>query len=134
MITKEQAMSLEHYSILYHVGLKNKDGTAIRVRVNGQCKTWKTRPKEFRLPVKHGLYGYYAITHRNAHEWLLYDPTIMSEGRIKQLAAGLGMNSNTPWYIVADKLEENGAKKTAQQIRDYAEIMEKESLVSLSQS
>lgn len=33
----------------------------------GATQTWKTRPGEFRIPVKFGLYGYGAITHENAH-------------------------------------------------------------------
>jgi D-hexose-6-phosphate mutarotase len=35
-------------------------------RSNGQCKTWKTRPSEFRLPIKHGLYDYSYLTEVNA--------------------------------------------------------------------
>jgi hypothetical protein len=40
-----------------------------RWRSNGRCKTWVTRPDEFRLPVKFGLYGYSAITNLNAYEF-----------------------------------------------------------------
>lgn len=31
-------------------------------KVNGALKTWKTRPNEYRLPVKHGLRGYGEVT------------------------------------------------------------------------
>jgi hypothetical protein len=29
----------------------------------------KTRPTEFKLPVKHGLYGYAYIDHNNCHDF-----------------------------------------------------------------
>ena len=46
---------LEHESVL------NKDGTPLRARTNGSCKTWKTRPKDFKLPCIHGLKDYFYI-------------------------------------------------------------------------
>jgi hypothetical protein len=55
MVTKEQAMSVRLGETFYHKTAKNADGTAVRCRVNGQCKTWKTRRAEYRLPVKYGL-------------------------------------------------------------------------------
>lgn len=55
MITKEQAVALRVGDILHHVRAKNRDGTPMRVRVNGACKTWKTRPQQFKLPVKYGI-------------------------------------------------------------------------------
>jgi hypothetical protein len=63
MITKEQAMTLHTF---YHVTLRNADGTAARCRSNGRCKTWKTRPEDFRLPVKYGLRQCFCITPSNA--------------------------------------------------------------------
>lgn len=37
-------------------------------RRNGVTKTWKTRPDEFRIPVKFGMYGYdYIIETDHAH-------------------------------------------------------------------
>lgn len=71
MVTKHEAMTARMF---YHVTLKNSDGTAFRARANGACKTWKTRPNEFRVPIKHGLYDYGEITHRNAHEWTTEEP------------------------------------------------------------
>lgn len=38
---------------------------------NGSTKTWKTRPGEFRIPVKHGLYSYGVIDHNN---WQQFEP------------------------------------------------------------
>jgi hypothetical protein len=52
-----------------HKTLKNKDGSRLRARANGQLKLWKTRPTEFRIPCKHGLKDYFYITQDNAHEW-----------------------------------------------------------------
>ena len=51
--------------------LKNADGTPLRVRKTGMLKTWKTRPEEFKLPVKHGLRDSGYITHENMNEWCL---------------------------------------------------------------
>ena len=66
MLTKDQAMTASYFE---HVTLKNKDGTALRARRNGQTQTWKTRPDEFRIPAKHGLKDYFNITEKTASEW-----------------------------------------------------------------
>jgi hypothetical protein len=36
-------------------------------RRNGQTHVWKSRPHDFRIPVKFGLYDYWYVTHLNAH-------------------------------------------------------------------
>jgi len=72
-LTKAQAMTQPH--TVYHKKLRNSDGTALRARSNGKCQTWKTRPAEFKLPVKHGLRDTFYITHDNARDWSLVDPT-----------------------------------------------------------
>ena len=69
MITPEIALSQPPE--LHHVTLRNSDGTPLRCRSNGVCKTWKTRPDEFKLPVKHGLRTCFYITEANASEWSL---------------------------------------------------------------
>ena len=61
-----EAMTAERFE---HVSLKNADGTPLRARRNGRTQTWKTRPAEFRLPAKHGLYDTFQITERNAADW-----------------------------------------------------------------
>lgn len=61
MITKEMAVSAKGGTIFYHETLKNADGSPLRGRVNGACKTWKTRPHDFRLPMKHGMYECFYI-------------------------------------------------------------------------
>ena len=78
MITKEQAVSLQYRQEL-HVGHCNrtvgpKGGvteTIIKVRVNGEVKTWKKNPTRFLVPIKHGLYEYGYIHERNAHDFHL---------------------------------------------------------------
>lgn len=55
MIYKETAVNARPGTIFYHVRLKNADGTPLRARVNGKCKTWKREPERFTLPMKHGL-------------------------------------------------------------------------------
>lgn len=70
MITYEQAIALRSGQTLYHVTEKNADGkTAMRVRVTGKVHTWKTRPGEFKVPVKHGLRTSGYITPANAANW-----------------------------------------------------------------
>ena len=69
MITKEQATSATYRQEFHHTTRKGSDKQPTRCRVNGRCKTWVTRPNEFRLPVKHGLYQCFYITESNAHEW-----------------------------------------------------------------
>ena len=69
MITKEQAMNAHYRQEFHHVRLNNSDGTPVRCRVNGACKTWKTRPSAFSLPVKYGLKQCFYITEDNADDW-----------------------------------------------------------------
>ena len=93
MITKEQAMAATYGDELHYTGLGEcsrtpvgpRGGqpktTIIRVRVTGECKTLKTRPEEFRLPIKHGLKGYGEINHLNAHEFHLAEECpLLKEG------------------------------------------------------
>lgn len=73
MITKQMAVDAPHSEIFHHVSLKNADGSPLRVRKTGMCKVWVTRPDEFRMPFKHGLYDHGYITHENCHEWVTSD-------------------------------------------------------------
>jgi hypothetical protein len=57
MITKEQAL----WTSAFHED--HKPGAKVyRWRRNGVTKTWKTRPTEFRVPVKYGIRSYAYIT------------------------------------------------------------------------
>jgi hypothetical protein len=71
-VTKKQAVAATYRQEFWHKTLTNSDGTPLRARVNGACKTWKTRPDEFRLPMKYGLRECCYITEANADEW--YSP------------------------------------------------------------
>jgi hypothetical protein len=74
MITKEQALAQPreiHFGICSKtIGPRGGETIRqVRCRANGICQTWKTRPDEFRLPIKAGLYEYGEITHRNASDF-----------------------------------------------------------------
>lgn len=70
MITKQQAITANEFH--YEPCTKKvgpRDGITKHIetwRRNGQTQTWKTRPNEFRIPVKFGLYNYGSITERDS--------------------------------------------------------------------
>jgi len=68
-LTREEAVGLRRGAILHSLVHTNRDGTPLRVRVNGKCQTWVTRPTEFRLPVKYGLRTCLNITQKSSHDW-----------------------------------------------------------------
>jgi hypothetical protein len=67
--------ALDLGTIIYHMTERNADGSAQRWRVNGRIKLWKTRPTHFRVPLKQGMYNFGYLTHDNADEFTLRDPT-----------------------------------------------------------
>lgn len=81
MITKEQAIQLgngEINELIHEDGCKRfvgpkggKKEFIYRWRVNGKCHVWKTRPKEFALPIKFGLKEYGQINEFNCHKFHL---------------------------------------------------------------
>lgn len=73
MVTKDQAMTCDefHYGTCTRT-VEPRGGVTERVehwRRNGRTITWKTRPDEFRLPVKYGMRGYGDIHHGNADQF-----------------------------------------------------------------
>lgn len=72
MITKDDALN-QH--MFYHATRRNSDGSALRCRANGRCRTWKRKPEAFRLPVKYGLKTCFYLDNNNAHEWYTEDIT-----------------------------------------------------------
>jgi len=70
IVNKSIAVNSRSYQVFHHITEKNSDKTPVRCRVNGVCKTWKTRPNEFSLPVKHGLYSYFYLSQDNAGDWV----------------------------------------------------------------
>lgn len=71
-VNPRTALTAHHF---WHRKIKRRDGrTAVGARRNGATKTWKTRPGEFRIPIKIGMYDYSYITDKNAHEWTTIEP------------------------------------------------------------
>lgn len=70
MITAEQVRKgeIRKGQTLYLAGVFNSDGTPQRWRVTS-IKTWKTRPNEFRLGLKHGLYTHDTADQDTAYEF-----------------------------------------------------------------
>lgn len=66
-ITLKQAKASKPGTILHHTTNKNADGTPERWKVDGKPKTWKTRPGEVKIPVKHGMYDYGYVTETDLH-------------------------------------------------------------------
>lgn len=69
MITKDQALTENefHAEGRCHRTVGPRGGiteTSEVWRRNGQTKVWKTRPDEFRLPLKFGIRSYDVVTHR----------------------------------------------------------------------
>ena len=71
MINKAQAVAAKHGDIFYHRELTNADGTPLRARVSGVCKTWVKQPEKFKLPMKHGLRACFYITEQNSIDWCI---------------------------------------------------------------
>jgi hypothetical protein len=55
----------------WHRTARDSRGYPVRCRKNGQLKLWKTRPTEFRLPVKYGLKECFYLTEFNASDWVV---------------------------------------------------------------
>jgi len=73
MVTKQEALTAGefHYGECKRI-VGKRGGITLKIetwRRNGATQTWKTRPDEFRVPIKYGLYNYSEITHRNALEF-----------------------------------------------------------------
>jgi hypothetical protein len=79
MIDRDIALQLHHGENVHYTGKHEchksvgpRGGVQFNItncRVTGVCKTWASRPEEFRLPVKFGLYESSAITHMNMNAW-----------------------------------------------------------------
>ena len=64
-LTKEDFVN-DPYGTVYHFEHEASAKRIERWRKNGAVKLWKTRPDEFRVPVKHGLRDYAYITELEA--------------------------------------------------------------------
>lgn len=92
MITKDQATSLIHGTQLFTDLDQNADGSPARWRVTGKCKVWKTRPEEFSVPLKHGMYTYGYLNQDNKEFFFLSEvdaASAMTPVQKKNLPLGL---------------------------------------------
>lgn len=107
MITKRLAELLgeKGYFELHHAWLKNRDGTPVRCRRNGRCKTWVREPGRWRLPVKYGLKQCFDITPSNCWEWLTDEQ--MGDDQVRHLHVAV-LNRQCPEGVLVDKLLELG--------------------------
>lgn len=64
-----EIQDLLDYREFWHRFERNADGTPVRCRKNGQLKLWKTRPYDFKQPVKYGLKQSFYITPENIGDW-----------------------------------------------------------------
>lgn len=62
-VTKHQAETEDSFHSSVYT---NADGSCQRWRRNGKTQTWKTRPEDFRVPIKYGLRGFSAIEKSSA--------------------------------------------------------------------
>ena len=51
-----QAKKLTYGQSVRMIGWYDSDGSPSQCRVSGKVQTWKTRPDDFRVPIKRGLY------------------------------------------------------------------------------
>jgi len=64
-LTVAQVKKMTGNETLYLIGYYNADGSPMTYRQSGKIQFWKTRPDDFRIPVKRGLYENGEVTHRN---------------------------------------------------------------------
>lgn len=67
-MTKQDFTSKSGQIIMHFTDACTPNGTE-RWRTNGACQVWKTRPSEFRQPIKNGLRNYSNITEATAHQF-----------------------------------------------------------------
>jgi hypothetical protein len=79
MINKQQAVDAKHGDIFYHRSQRNADGTPLRARVSGVCKTWVKQPEKFKLPMKHGLRACFYITEDDTLDWCTTETAALVE-------------------------------------------------------
>lgn len=73
MITYDQAITADRFHVEGCREIVGPRGGVTRKvvewRRNGKTKTWKTRPGEFSIPVKYGMYSYDTISHYEANRF-----------------------------------------------------------------
>lgn len=78
MINKAQAINLTHGDEIHYdncrIVIGPRGGEQLeqeRWRVSGMVKTWKTRPHDFRVPIKYGMYASAYLDNSNASQFHL---------------------------------------------------------------
>lgn len=61
-LTFAEALTLEYGDYLHDRSNSNSDGSPRRWKVSGRVQTWKRDPSRIRIPLKHGLRSYDALT------------------------------------------------------------------------
>ena len=74
MITVAQAKALRHGQTVWLNDAWDANGEPSHARVSGKVQLWKTRPSDFKVPVKRGLYDSGYITPDNASRFTLTKP------------------------------------------------------------
>jgi len=84
VVNRVTALRLTHNTVVYHRHWRNSDGSPMRWRVSGNRKYWKTRPDDYRIPVKYGMgrrsehNGY--VTQDNGHLYYLNEDDVPNQG------------------------------------------------------
>lgn len=73
MITKAEAVNSGNTHFHHITDTQDRGRACYRVRRNGATQTWKTRPDEWRIPVKWGNYRYGQIWYFDAADWNIAD-------------------------------------------------------------
>ena len=106
MVTKQELIQLSSGYELHHRYDKNADGSPERWRINGVVKLWKTRPNEFKCPIKRGLKQYGYFTHNEIHHYCLTaEDVYISE--VRELMHGHGTCKPNNWDEVKHMSKRN---------------------------
>lgn len=67
-ITRETVVEANEF---WHRLMRNADGTPVRCRRTGKTQLWKTRPNDYKVPVKYGLKESFYLTPETAVSWCI---------------------------------------------------------------
>lgn len=68
VITRETVSDANEF---WHRYMRNADNSPVRCRRSGKTKLWKTRPNDYRIPVKYGLKKSFYLTHETSINWCI---------------------------------------------------------------
>lgn len=75
MISREEALTRDTFYLIERRRTGGKANRVVTVRRSGKTKTWKTRPDEWDMPVKYGLYTSFHLTQFDAAD-IYSDPEV----------------------------------------------------------